>query len=278
MYDYVIVGAGSSGCVLASRLTEDPAVSVLLLEAGPPDASQNIHIPLGFTRNFRTQFDWDLDTHPEPELQRRRVYLPRGRTLGGSSSINAMIYIRGNRADYDGWGRRGWSYDDLLPYFKRAEDNERGADDWHGAGGPLQVADGRSRNPIAAAFVDAAAQAGLARNDDFNAATQDGAGWYQCTQRNGRRCSAAVAYLHPAVSRPNLVVHTGARVHRIVLDDLRATGVTGERHGEPFVVHAESEVLVCAGAYASPQVLMLSGIGDPATLERRGVPAVHDLP
>jgi choline dehydrogenase len=279
MYDYVIVGAGSAGCVLASRLTEDPNVHVLLLEAGPPDASQNIHVPLGFTRNFRTQFDWDLATHPEPRLQRRRIYLPRGRTLGGSSSINAMIYIRGNRADYDGWGCEGWAFDDLLAYFKRAEDNERGADEWHGAGGPLQVCDGRSRNPIAAAFIEAGVQAGLARNEDFNGAEQDGVGWYQCTQRNGWRCSTAVAYLHPAMSRPNLVVRTGAQVHRVTFDDaLRATGVEGARYGEPFVALAEREVLLCAGAYASPQLLLLSGVGDPGALARRGIAAVHDLP
>ncbi len=278
MYDYVIVGAGSAGCVLAARLTEDPDVHVLLLEAGPPDSSQNIHVPLGFTRNFRTRYDWDLATHPERQLQRRRIYLPRGRTLGGSSSINAMIYMRGNRADYDGWGCDGWSFHDLLPYFKRAEDNERGADELHGAGGPLTVCDGRSRNPIAAAFIAAAVQAGLAPNDDFNGPAQDGTGWYQCTQRDGRRCSAAVAYLHPVLSRPNLVVNTGAQVHRIVFDKLRATGVAGERYGEPFVAQAAREVLLCAGAYHSPQLLMLSGVGPAAALERAGVVALHDLP
>ena len=278
MYDYVIVGAGSAGCVLAARLTEDPHVRVLLLEAGPPDSSQNIHVPLGFTRNFRTRYDWDLATHPERQLQRRRIYLPRGRTLGGSSSINAMVYMRGNRADYDGWGCDGWSFDDLLPYFKRAEDNERGADELHGAGGPLTVCDGRSRNPIAAAFIAAAVQAGLAPNDDFNGPAQDGTGWYQCTQRDGRRCSTAVAYLHPVLSRPNLVVNTGAQVHRIVFDKLRATGVAGERYGEPFVAQAAREVLLCAGTYHSPQLLMLSGVGPAAALERAGVVALHDLP
>ena len=278
MYDYVIVGAGSAGCVLASRLTEDPDVRVLLLEAGPPDSAPSIHIPLGFSTNLRTEVDWDLATRPEPELLHRRIYLPRGRTLGGSSSINAMIYIRGNRADYDGWGCAGWSFGDLLPYFRRAEDNERGADAWHGAGGPLSVADGRSRNPIAGAFVEAAVQAGLARNEDFNAAVQDGTGWYQATQRNGRRCSTAVAYLHPAAGRANLDARTGAHVHRIVIDRGRATGVAGERAGAPFVAHAEREVLVCAGTYASPQLLMLSGIGDPAQLERSGIAAIHELP
>jgi choline dehydrogenase-like flavoprotein len=180
-------------------------------------------VPLGFTRNFRTEVDWDLATHPEPELQRRRIYLPRGRTLGGSSSLNAMVYIRGNRADYDGWARlgcEGWGFDDLLPFFMRAEDNERGAGDWHGSGGPLRVSDGRSRNPIAAAFVEAAVQAGMARNEDFNGPEQDGAGWYQATQRDGLRCSTAVAYLHPVAGRPNLELSTPHDVDR-ALDGMR---------------------------------------------------------
>jgi choline dehydrogenase-like flavoprotein len=279
MADYVVVGAGSAGCVLACRLTEDPDVRVLLLEAGPPDSSPNIHIPLGFTRNFRTQVDWDLATHPEPQLQRRRLYLPRGRTLGGSSSINAMI--RGNRADYDGWARTGcagWGFADLLPHFKRAEDNERGADDWHDAGGPLRVSDGRSRNPIAAAFVEAAVQAGMARNEDFNGPEQDGAGWYQATQRDGLRCSTAVAYLHPVAERPNLELLTGAQVHRILFDGTRAIGVEGERCGEPLRASAEREVLLCAGTYHSPQLLMLSGVGDPAQLASQRIAVTAELP
>jgi len=278
MYDYVIVGAGSAGCVLANRLTEDKDVRVLLLEAGPPDSSPNIDIPLVFPRNFGTQVDWDLATHPEPALQRRRVYLPRGRTLGGSSSINAMIYTRGNRIDYDRWDIDGWRFDDLLPYFKRAEDNERGADDLHGSGGPLSVADGRSRNPIAAAFIEAAVQAGLERNDDFNGSEQAGVGWFQVTQRDGRRCSAARAYLHPALSRPNLELRTGAQAHRILFEGTRAVAVEGEYDGEPLLARAEREVLLCAGAYHSPQLLMLSGVGDPVLLECTGVAAVHELP
>src|SRR5918911_495355 len=188
MYDYVIVGAGSAGCVLAARLTEDPDVSVCLVEAGPPDTAENIHVPGQFGKLFKTQVDWDYSTAPEPFLDRRRVYLPRGKTLGGSSSMNAMIYIRGNRVDYDGWrdaGATGWGYDDLLPYFLRAEDNERGASEHHGAGGPLTVSEGRSRNPMARAFVDAAAAAGHPLNDDFNGPVQDGFGFYQLTQRGG---------------------------------------------------------------------------------------------
>jgi choline dehydrogenase len=254
---------------------------VLLLEAGPPDRSPTIHVPLGFTRNFRTEVDWDLATHPEPELQRRRIYLPRGRTLGGSSSLNAMVYIRGNRADYDGWARLGcdgWGFDDLRAFFTRAEDNERGPSEWHGAGGPLRVSDGRSRNPIAAAFIEAAVQAGMARNEDFNGPEQDGAGWYQATQRDGLRCSTAVAYLHPVADRPNLELRTGAQVHRILFEGSRAVGVEGARHGEPLHATAEREVLLCAGTYLSPQLLMLSGLGDPAQLARHGIAVTAELP
>jgi choline dehydrogenase len=192
-----------------------------------------------------------------------------------------MIYIRGNRADYDGWaaaGHAGWGYDDLLAYFKRAEDNARGADDLHGAGGPLRVSEGRSRNPIAAAFIEAAVEAGFARNDDFNGPDQDGVGWYQATQRDGRRCSAAMAYLHPVADRPNLEIRTSAQAHRILVEDGRAVGVAGERFGEPFEVRADREVLVCGGAYHSPALLQLSGIGDPDELALREIACVHELP
>src|SRR3954451_20622906 len=206
MYDYVIVGAGSAGCVLAARLSEDPDVQVCLVEAGPPDTSDNIHIPAMMAQLFRSEVDWDYATHHEPGLDRRRVYLPRGRTLGGSSSINAMIYIRGNRADYDGWDVDGWRFDDLLPYFLKAEDNERGASELHGAGGPLSVSENRSRNPISEAMLEAALATGRPANDDFNGPSQEGWGFYQVTQRNGQRCSAAVAYLHPVLERPNLTV------------------------------------------------------------------------
>src|SRR6185436_3551318 len=183
MYDYVIVGAGSAGCVLAARLTEDPDVSVLLLEAGPPDANQNIHVPLGYLKLAGTEVDWGYVSAPEPACDNRRIPLPRGRVLGGSSSVNAMVYVRGNRRDYDGWGIPGWTWDDLLPYFLKAEDNERGASEWHGAGGPLPVSEQRSGNKISRAWVDAAEQAGLPRNEDFNGPEQDGAGMYQVTQR-----------------------------------------------------------------------------------------------
>src|SRR5918997_5105349 len=208
MYDYVIVGAGSAGCVLANRLSEDPDVNVLLLEAGPPDAKDNIHVPLGFLKLGKTDVDWDFSTAPEPFCDARRIYLPRGKTLGGSSSINAMVNIRGNRRDYDGWGIPGWGWDDLAPYFIRSEDNERGASELHGVGGPLPVSENRSRNPMSLAWVEAAAEAGVPLTDDFNGPEQDGAGMYQVTQRDGMRGATSVCYLHPAMERPNLEVRT----------------------------------------------------------------------
>lgn len=281
MYDYVIVGAGSAGCVLAGRLTEDPAVRVALIEAGGPDTAQEIHVPAAFPQLFKSGLDWDLDTDPEPGIGGRRAYLPRGRVFGGSSSINAMIYIRGSRADYDGWaaaGATGWSYDDVLPYFKRAEDNERGADDHHGAGGPLTVSDGRSVHPLASAFVQAAQQAGHKANDDFNGETQFGVGRYQLTQRGGLRCSAAVAYLHPALERPNLTVIPSALAHRVVIEDGHATGVEVERDGTVEVIRAEREVILSTGAYESPKLLMLSGVGPATALAPFGIEVVQDLP
>jgi choline dehydrogenase len=281
MYDYVIVGAGSAGCVLASRLTEDPDVSVLLIEAGPPDSSENIHIPLAFSQLLHSQLDWDYSTLPEPFADRRRIHLPRGKTLGGSSSINWMVYIRGHRADYDEWRERGcegWGYDELLPYFKRSEDNERGASEYHGAGGPLKVSDGRSRNPITEAFLEACDQSGQPRNEDFNGAEQDGFGRYQLTQGDGRRCSTAVGYLHPAMSRPNLTVETYTQVHRVLFEGERAVGVQAERLGELRELRAEREVILCGGAYNSPQLLMLSGIGSAELLSMLEIPVVADLP
>jgi choline dehydrogenase len=279
-YDYVIVGAGSAGCVLAARLSEDPDVSVALIEAGPPDTIENIHVPVAFSALFRTQVDWDYSTAAEPCVDRRRIYLPRGKTLGGSSSTNAMVYIRGNRADYDGWraaGCEGWGFDDLLPYFIRAEDNERGASALHGTGGPLSVSEDRAPNPITDAFLEACAQAGLPANEDFNGETQDGFGRYQRTQRDGRRCSAAVAYLHPAMARPNLTVETYMQVHRVLLEGERAVGVQAARLGEMHELRATRETILCGGAYNSPHLLMLSGIGPGELLSMLQIPVVQDL-
>ncbi len=271
MYDYVIVGAGSAGCVLANRLSEDPDCKVLVLEAGPADTNENIHVPLGYLKLARTAVDWDYNSAPEKECFGRRIPLPRGRVLGGSSSINAMVYIRGNRRDYDEWGVPGWSWADLEPYFLRAEDNERGASRWHGAGGPLPVSEQRSGNVITRAFVDAGEQAGLQRNDDFNGESQDGVGMYQLTQRGGQRASAAVAYLHPAAERPNVEVMTDTLVERVLFDGTRAVGVAARRFGEPMELRAEREVILCGGAYNSPQLLMLSGIGPAEHLQLREV-------
>ncbi|HEX8067264.1 MAG TPA: GMC family oxidoreductase N-terminal domain-containing protein [Thermoleophilaceae bacterium] len=281
MHDYVIVGAGSAGCVLASRLTEDPDVSVLLVEAGGRDTNDLVHIPAAFSALYRTAQDWDHSTGYEPHCDNRRIYLPRGKVLGGSSSINAMVYIRGNRVDYDEWRELagpGWGYDELLPYFKRAEDNERGADDHHGAGGPLPVSNPRSLNPLAQAFLDAARAHGLAANDDFNGAEQDGVGWYQVTQRGGARASAAVAYLAPVLDRPNLTVETHVHALRLVVEGGRAVAVEGVRLGEPLDLRAEREVIVACGAYNSPQLLMLSGIGRPEELEQLQIPLVAESP
>ncbi len=280
-YDYVIVGAGSAGCVLAARLSEDPSIRVALIEAGGADSADEIHIPAAFPTLFKTEYDWDLTTDPEPALDGRRTYLPRGRVLGGSSSLNAMIYIRGNRADYDGWaaeGAAGWSYDELMPYFIKAEGNERGEDQFHGALGPLQVRDGRSMHTLADLFVDAAVQAGYRPNDDFNGPDQEGVGRYQLTQARGMRCSAAVAYLHPAFARPNLTVITGALATRLLLSGRRAIGVELARNGATAAIHAEREVILSAGAYGSPQLLQLSGIGQPAQLLPLQIAPVQELP
>ena len=237
MYDYVIVGAGSAGCVLANRLSEDPDVSVLLLEAGGPDTNELVHLPAAFSALYRTAQDWDHSTIYEPFANDRRIYLPRGKVLGGSSSINAMIYIRGNPLDYDEWGP-GWTWDEMLPYFKRAEDNERGEDEYHGAGGPLPVSEGRSRNELGQAFLDAAVAHGLPANEDFNGAEQDGVGRYQVTHRNGARASAAVAYLHPVMGRPNLTVETHVHALSILFEGGRAVGVVGARLSEMVVNRA----------------------------------------
>jgi choline dehydrogenase-like flavoprotein len=278
MFDYVIVGAGSAGCVLASRLSEDPDVQVLLLEAGPPDTKENVHVPLGYLQLGATDVDWDYHSAPEAECYGRRIPLPRGKVLGGSSSINAMVYIRGNRRDYDDWGVPGWSSADLLPYFMKAEDNERGASRWHGAGGPLPVSEERSGNLMSRAFVDAGVEAGLERNEDFNGDQQDGVGMYQVTQREGMRASAAVAYLHPAMERANLTVMPYMHVERVLFDGTRAVGVQASQLGQAQEFTAQREVILSGGAYNSPQLLMLSGIGPAEHLTLREVEVLLDQP
>ncbi len=276
MYDYVIVGAGSAGCVLAARLSEDPDVQVLLLEAGPPDVNENIHVPLGYLKLGGTEVDWDFHSAPEQECSGRRIPLPRGKVLGGSSSINAMVYIRGNPRDYDDWGVPGWSWADLLPYFLKAEDNERGASRWHGVGGPLAVSEERSGNLISRAFVEAGVEAGLARNEDFNGPEQDGVGLYQVTQRGGMRASTAVSYLHPAMQRTNLTVMPYMQVHRVLFEGMRAVGVLAAQLGQTQELRAEREVILCGGSYNSPQLLMLSGVGPAEHLMMREVDVLLD--
>ena len=281
MADYVIVGAGTAGCVLAARLSEDPDVSVLLLEAGGPDTAPELHVPAMFPIVFKSSLDWDLLGEPEPGLGGRRLYLPRGRVIGGSGSINALIYLRGHRADFDGWaedGCTGWSYDEVLPYFKRSEDNERGEDEFHGVGGPLSVSDSRSLSRFTDLMLEAAVQAGYEHIDDLNVDRPEGVSRFQLTQRNGLRCSTADAFLHPAESRPNLEVRSGVFVERLVFEGDRAVGVELVRNGVRETVRAEREVVVSGGAYHSPVLLMLSGIGLAEELEPFGIPVRQELP
>lgn len=280
--DYVVVGAGSGGCAVAARLSEDPSVRVVLLEAGARDWNPWLHVPIGYAKTmFHPTLSWNLETEPEPELAGRRIPWPRGRVLGGSSAINGLLYVRGQHADYDHWrqlGCTGWSFEDVLPYFKRAEDQERGADALHGVGGPLAVSDLRERNPLALAFIEAAAQLGFSRNPDFNGPTQEGAGFYQVTARGGWRCSAAKAYLRPAAKRPNLAIVTGAHSTGLIMEGRRAAGVKVKRNGANLTVRARREVILCGGAIASPHLLLLSGIGPATHLQEMGITVVHDLP
>jgi choline dehydrogenase-like flavoprotein len=280
--DYVIVGAGSAGCVLANRLSEDPSVRVLLLEAGGKDRSPNIKIPAAFANQFHTKLDWDYMTEPEPHVDDRELYIPRGKSLGGSSSMNAMLYVRGRPLDYAAWakaGAEGWDWEDVLPYFLRSEDNARGASEYHGAGGELRVDEQRSPRPLDQRLLDASVAAGIPRTADYNGPEQDGASMFQVTQRNGRRWSAADAFLRPALDRSNLEVRTGVLVRGVDLEGTRATGVRyRDRLGRERVARADREVILAAGAIGSPQLLQLSGIGAPGDLGAVGVPVRHALP
>ena len=281
-FDYIIVGAGSAGCVLANRLSADGKYSVLLLEAGPKDSNLWIHVPLGYGKLFKDKtVNWMYQTEPEPGLEGRSVFQPRGKVLGGSSSINGLLYVRGQHQDYDRWrqrGNAGWGYDDVLPYFKKAEDQQRGASEFHGAGGPLPVSDWRHADPLSEAFVVAAAETGIPTNPDFNGATQEGAGFFQTTTRQGKRASTAVAYLRPAKNRGNLRVETSALAQRILFDGRRAVGLEYRQGSAVKTAKARKEILVSSGAYNSPQLLQLSGVGPAELLRKHGVDVVLDAP
>jgi choline dehydrogenase len=281
-YDFIVTGAGSAGCVLAARLSESGRYRVLLLEAGGKDTSFWIHVPMGYAKTFvDPRVNWKFESEPEKELNGRTMYQPRGKVLGGTSSINGMIYMRGNAADYDQWrqfGNEGWDYESVLPYFRKAEDNERGADDFHGSGGPLRVSDQPYDWEIAKALLEACKQAGIPFNPDFNGAKQEGCGYYQTTTKDKRRWSTAAAYLRMAKARPNLTIKTKAHATRVLFEGTKATGVEFRTPRGTEVAHAAREVIVSGGAYGSPQLLQLSGVGPAQHLIDMGIGVVRDLP
>jgi choline dehydrogenase-like flavoprotein len=281
-YDFIVTGAGSAGCAVASRLSESGRYRVLLLEAGGRDSNPWIHIPIGYTRSFANpRVNWMFDSAPEPQLNNRSLYLPRGKLLGGTSSINGMVYMRGDPADYDHWrqlGCTGWDWDSVLPFFKKAEDNVRGADEFHGVGGPLRVSDPRHVWPLAKAMVEAAVQAGLPRTNDFNGAQKEGAGYYQSTISDGRRWSSARAYLHAARKRRNLSIVTGAHATRVLIENGRAVGVEYRTRQGLSTARVRGEVIVSGGAYGSPHLLQLSGLGPADLLQELGITVVRDMP
>jgi choline dehydrogenase len=280
-YDVVVVGSGSAGCALAGRLSEDPDIKVAVIEAGPPATGRLFEIPALFSQQLKTSYDWDFESEPEPELGGRRAYLPRGRAVGGTSSMNTMLYVRGHRFDYDHWaslGNTGWGYADVLPFFKNSEDNTRGADAFHSVGGPLRVSDPVSLHPLLDAWIDAAQQAGHPRNTDFNGVEQDGVGSFQLTQRDGLRCSSAVAFLNPVLERPNLSLLTSTLALRIVFEGGRAVGLQVDHLGEVRTIRVERELVLSAGAYNSPHLLLQSGIGPADELSAGGINPLHDLP
>jgi choline dehydrogenase len=282
MFDFIVVGAGSAGCVLANRLSESGRHSVLLLEAGGEDNDPWIHIPLGYGKHFKNpKVNWLYQSEPDEKTGSRQIFQPRGRVLGGTSSINGLVYVRGQREDYDDWrnlGNAGWGYADVLPYFRKSEDNQRGANEYHGAGGPLSVSDAPDPHPLCEAFFAAAEACGYTRNPDFNGARQAGFGYNQVTQRRGRRCSTAVGFLRPARRRANLSVATNAHATRIVFSGRRATGVEYLRDGARETAQARGEVILAAGAFNSPQLLQLSGLGPGPHLQALGIPVLADLP
>ncbi len=278
-FDYIIVGAGSAGCVLANRLTADGRTTVLLLEAGPRDTDPWIHVPLGYGKLFNKKtVNWSYWSEPEPHLNGRKIFTPRGKVLGGSSSINGLVYMRGQREDFDGWGLDGWRYDDLLPYFRKSEDQQHGANAWHGVGGPIAVSDPVDPHPLCDAFIAAGQQAGWPKNDDFNGETQDGVGYFQLSARRGRRSSTATGYLRPAERRANLRIVTGALASRVLFEGRRAVGVEYFRAAERLEARATREVILAGGAINTPQLLQLSGVGPAALLQQHGVPVVLDAP